>query len=114
MFLPSPIHLYIPQIVSEAHNTIKSLEAIERWVIFRTNQGTDSHLANVDTLKEIHPYQPVLTQGWVRSYPKTIPGGHVIFSLKDESGDIDCAAYEPELSAIREIGDRDARRRSTI
>ncbi len=84
-----------PQIVSEAHNMVKSLEAIERWVIFRTNQGTDSHLTDVDTLKEIHPYQPVLTQGWVKSYPKTVPGGHVIFSLKDESGDIDCAAYEP-------------------
>lgn len=84
-----------PQIVSEAHNMIKSLEEIERWVIFRTNQGTDSHLTDVDTLNEIRPYQPVLTKGWVNSYPKTILGGHVIFSLKDESRDIDCAAYEP-------------------
>jgi len=84
-----------PESVLKAHGLVKSLEEVERWVIFRTNQGTDSHLTMVGVISEIQPYQPVIARGWVNSSPRTIPGGHVIFSLRDESGEVDCAAYEP-------------------
>lgn len=84
-----------PESVLEAHNLVNPLEEVERWLIFRTNQGTDCHLAEVDAICEVHPYQSIAAQGWVNSSPRTIPGGHVIFSLRDNSGEIDCAAYEP-------------------
>lgn len=84
-----------PEAVLKAHNMIRSHEEIERWVIFRTNQGTDAHLTNVDTVGEIDAYQPVVAKGWVNTFPRTILGGHVIFSLRDESREADCAAYEP-------------------
>ncbi len=84
-----------PESVLEAYNMLEPLEEIERWAIFRTNQGTDCHLMEVKTIREVDPYQSIAAQGWVNSSPRTIPGGHVIFSLRDGSGEVDCAAYEP-------------------
>lgn len=84
-----------PEAVKEAHETIVSQEPIERWVIFRTNHGTDAHLKKVSSVSEIQPFNPVVAQGFVNVTPQVIPGGHVIFSIEDEIGQIDCAAYEP-------------------
>jgi tRNA(Ile2)-agmatinylcytidine synthase len=96
---PDPILLGIrgetPEIVRKAFEMIKPLESVERWVIFRTNQGTDAHLKRVKQLSQIKPYNPVITRGTVVANPKIIPRRHVIFSIKDESAQVDCAAYEP-------------------
>lgn len=64
------------------------------WMIFETNQGTDDHLEEIkiDGLKK---YKSIIIEGKIISEPKTIKGGHVFFKIKDESGVIDCAAYEP-------------------
>lgn len=77
----------------KAKSLIKS-EEVDSWIIFETNQGTDDHLQN-KIIKEIQPYQSVITKGSVCTLPTTIKGGHVIFKIKDSSGAIDCAAYEP-------------------
>ncbi len=96
---PDPILFGIrgesPEIVKKAFEMVKPLEPVERWVIFRTNQGTDAHLRRVDKLNQIKPYNPVIARGMVSENPRIIPRRHVIFSIKDESGQIDCAAYEP-------------------
>lgn len=84
-----------PEVVKEAHETIVAQEPIERWVIFRTNHGTDAHLRKVSSISEIQPFNPVVVQGFLDVAPRVIPGGHVIFSIEDETGQIDCAAYEP-------------------
>jgi len=76
-----------------AHGMIKS-EKVDSWLIFETNQGTDDHLQK-KSIGEIQPYQSVITKGSVCKLPNTIKGGHVIFRIKDSSGEIDCAAYEP-------------------
>jgi tRNA(Ile2)-agmatinylcytidine synthase len=81
--------------VKQAHEMVRSDEPVERWVIFRTNQGTDAHLRKVSTVREIQPYNPVVVEGVISKKPKVIQGGHVIFSIKDTNGEIDCAAYEP-------------------
>lgn len=77
----------------KAKSIIKS-EKIDCWLIFETNQGTDDHLQrkNID---EIKPYDSVIVKGEVYKTPRTIKGGHVIFGIRDETGSIDCAAYEP-------------------
>ncbi|TET02167.1 MAG: hypothetical protein E3J80_00675 [Hadesarchaea archaeon] len=59
-----------------------------------TNQGTDEHLRQAK-VAEVKPYWSVIVGGEVSSAPKIIPGGHVIFSMRDKTGKIDCAAYEP-------------------
>jgi len=77
----------------KAKSMIKS-EKIDAWIIFESNQGTDDHLQrkNIDKIK---PYNSVIVKGKVSRKPLTLEGGHVIFSIKDSTGCIDCAAYEP-------------------
>jgi tRNA(Ile2)-agmatinylcytidine synthase len=87
--------------VKQAHEMILRDEPVERWVIFRTNQGTDAHLRNVSAVKEIQPYNPVVAEGVVSKEPMVIQGGHVIFAVKDETGEVDCAAYKPTGSLCR-------------
>ncbi len=96
---PDPILLGIrgesPEIVRRAYGLVKPLEPVERWVIFRSNQGTDAHLKRACTLSEIEPYSSVIAKGTVSKNPQIIPTRHVIFSVKDETSQVDCAAYEP-------------------
>ena len=103
---PDPILLGIrgetPEIVKKAFEVVKPLEPVERWVIFRTNQGTDAHLKRVERLSQVKPYHPVVARGTVAANPKIIPRRHVIFPIKDESARVDCAAYEP-TGALRSI-----------
>lgn len=81
-----------PMDLPKAMNTIKS-EKKDRWVLFETNQGTDEHLLK-SSIEKISKYRSVITSGEVCSLPKTIEGGHVIFTIKNGKT-MDCAAYEP-------------------
>jgi tRNA(Ile2)-agmatinylcytidine synthase len=81
--------------VLRAHQMVKTKEEIERWVIFRTNHGTDDHYSGLSRVCDVRPYRPAVVVGKVLGRPFTIHGGHVIFQLGDGSGAIDCAAYEP-------------------
>jgi len=78
-----------------AHKFIVSGEPVERWVIFRTNQGTDAHLKQAISINQIKPHNPVVVQGEVVQKPRIIQGGHVVFQIEDDTGRVDCAAYEP-------------------
>lgn len=84
-----------PAVVKKAHKMIHSLEPIERWTIFRTNHGTDAHLRRINSVSDVLPYHPIAVRGTVTRAPKIIPRRHVIFSIEDKTGQIDCAAYEP-------------------
>ncbi len=83
-----------PLIAEEAHEIVKALEPIERWVIFKTNQATDEHIKSA-RISDVQPYRSFVIKGEVCEKPRIIVGGHVIFAVKDDSGKIDCAAYEP-------------------
>ena len=102
---PDPILFGIrgetPEAVKQAYEMVIIDEPVERWMIFRTNQGTDAHLRNACTVKEIQAYNPVITQGVVSKEPRVIQGGHVIFSIRDNTGEVDCAAYEPTVSLCK-------------
>ena len=65
----------------------------ERWLIFETNQATDEHLQR-KKIRDIKPYESVIVKGTVKKAPRTIKGGHIIFSIHD-GDEIECAAYEP-------------------
>jgi tRNA(Ile2)-agmatinylcytidine synthase len=90
------------EIVKKAYGMVKPLETVERWVIFRSNQGTDAHLKPVESLSNIEPYSSVIAKGVVSQNPRTVPLRHVIFSIKDNSAELDCAAYEP-TGSLRKI-----------
>ena len=69
-------------------------ESVDSWILFETNQGTDDHLQR-KIISNIQRYESVIVEGSVVKSPYTIEGGHVIFTIKDATGTIDCAAYEP-------------------
>jgi len=96
---PDPILFGIrgetPEVVKKAFEVVKPLEPVERWVIFRSNQGTDAHLRHIQNLSKIEPYQSIIVKGVVSQNPRIVPLRHVIFKIKDAFGEIDCAAYEP-------------------
>jgi tRNA(Ile2)-agmatinylcytidine synthase len=88
--------------VIEAQRMIRASEPVERWVVFRTNHGTDAHLKRVSAISHVQPYHPVVVKGKVTTAPKLIPRRHRIFSIEDETGRVDCAAYEP-TGVLRQI-----------
>jgi tRNA(Ile2)-agmatinylcytidine synthase len=96
---PDPVFFGIrgenPVVVKEAFDMIQCGEPIERWVIFRTNQGTDAHLRKTSGIDGVRPFHPLIVRGIVVNGPKIVPRRHVIFSIKDGRATIDCAAYEP-------------------
>lgn len=81
-------------VVTRAWDIVEPLEDIEYVQVFETNQATDAHL-RLKKISNIKPYDCVTLSGRVSSAPKKIRGGHVIFTLSDDSGSIDCAAYKP-------------------
>lgn len=83
------------EVVKRAFVLVKPLELVERWVIFRSNQGTDAHLKHVDALSKVVSYSSVIVRGVVSHNPRIVPVRHVIFQIKDERTAVDCAAYEP-------------------
>jgi tRNA(Ile2)-agmatinylcytidine synthase len=103
---PDPILFGIrgetPQVVKQAFSMVKVLEPIERWMVFRSNQGTDAHFSKLRSIDQAQPYSSIIAKGTVSRNPQVIPGRHVIFSIKDETTAIDCAAYEP-TGSLRKI-----------
>jgi tRNA(Ile2)-agmatinylcytidine synthase len=87
-----------PEAVLAAEREIVVGEPIEKWVIFRTNQGTDAHLTRAYQISKLKARYPSVVTGIVEEKPRIIEGGHVIFTLGDGSGSVDCAAYEPSGS----------------
>lgn len=78
-------------------------ETTERKMLFVTNQGTDSHLITYEEAKgTLHDYHSYILDGVVESNPRTIEGGHVVFTLAlslpqntNTEGHLECIAYEP-------------------
>jgi tRNA(Ile2)-agmatinylcytidine synthase len=94
---PDPVLLGIrgenPRTVLQGFRMLRIHEPIERWVIFRTNHGTDAHFEH--SSMNVRPYRPVILKGIVRGNPRRTPGGHVIFTLDFRGKTLECAAYEP-------------------
>lgn len=95
-----------PEALLLAKELIEVEEPIERWVIFRTNHGTDMHFIKKFKVSELKPYLSAIVEGYVVKNPTSIAGGHVLFKLADETGEIDVVAYEPTgdlRRAVREL-----------
>jgi len=84
-----------PKILLKALELIKLEEPIERWMIYRTNQGTDMHFRRIKRIREIKPYDSIIIRGYIEEQPRTIKGGHVIIKITDGESIIDCAVYKP-------------------
>jgi tRNA(Ile2)-agmatinylcytidine synthase len=88
--------------VKRAFGLVKPLEPVGRWLVFRSNQGTDAHLKRVTALSQVASYISVVAEGIVSRDPRIVPLRHVVFTIKDATGEVDCAAYEP-TGALRKV-----------
>jgi tRNA(Ile2)-agmatinylcytidine synthase len=98
-----------PETVMSALQKIK-FKGGERWVVWRSNQGTASHLTQLKPIKELKPYQAAVIEGEIYKNQVTIQGGHVIGFLKDGTGKVDIAGYEPSgnfRNVIRQLVPKD-------
>ena len=84
-----------PEVLSIARNIVIPNEEIVDSCIFKTNQHTDMHIQNAEKISELKQYSCYKIKGTVKDKPHIIEGGHMFFTLYDESGEIECAAYEP-------------------
>jgi len=86
-------------------------EPVARRALFVTNQGTDAHLQSVDSVDAMQNGRAYRVTGDVVTAPETREGGHVFVSVGDDSGTVECAAFEPtkrfrdRARALR-VGDR--------
>ncbi len=87
-----------PEILKLASEMIISYEEIERIMIYKTNQATDSHYLEISRIKDIKPYSSVKIRLKIIDNPKIIQGGHIIVKATDGYDVIYLAAYEPTKS----------------
>ncbi|MGA8905891.1 MAG: tRNA(Ile)(2)-agmatinylcytidine synthase [Candidatus Bathyarchaeia archaeon] len=103
---PDPVLLGIrgenPHILLKAFRMLRIGEPIERWVIFRTNHGTDAHISASRLNTRVRPFRPVALNGVVAEKPERIRGGHVFFTLRYDRSSLRCAAFEP-TGRFREV-----------
>ncbi len=103
---PDPVLLGLrgenPDAVLRAFRLIRIREPVERWVIFRTNHGTDAHFLRALPIQRIELNRPVKLSGQVFERPNRISGGHVFFQLKYKNHIVQCAAFEP-TGKFREV-----------
>jgi tRNA(Ile2)-agmatinylcytidine synthase len=102
---PCPVLFGIRGIDIKALEAAKDMilpgEPVERCALFKTNQGTDAHLMPC-TISKVKPFRSVIVEGTVVEDPRILEGGHVIFTIAENSSSIDCAAYEP-TGGFREV-----------
>lgn len=84
-----------PDALMKAKDIVRVGEQIVDWCIFRTNQHTDMHIQKASRISDMKQYGCYCVYGEVENRPKIIDGGHMFFFIKDESGRIECGAYEP-------------------
>ena len=83
------------EILNDAKSIVKVEEPIKDWCIFKTNQHTDMHIQNADKISDMKQFGCYCIKGEVKNEPKIIDGGHMFFYIFDDSGEIECGAYEP-------------------
>jgi tRNA(Ile2)-agmatinylcytidine synthase len=96
---PDPVLLGLrgesPEVVARAFRLLRIREPVERWVIFRTNHGTDAHFAGSTFNQRMTINRPIKLSGTVLDRPERISGGHIFFKLRQERRAVLCAAFEP-------------------
>lgn len=89
-----------PGPVLRARRAVRS-EPVDRWALFRTNQGSGDHLV-WRSGNALGPYLGARFRGTVRSPPEVRPGGHVRLRVRaDDGATVECIAFEPTKTLPR-------------
>lgn len=87
-----------PEILKKARKIVVSHEDIEGYRIFKTNQHTDMHIQSGIPIRDMKDTSCYRFKCHVVEAPHDIEGGHVFFKVSDDTGIIECAAFEPTKS----------------
>ncbi len=92
-----------PLILLKAMNIVKVEEEIERYCIFRSNQGTDQHFKYADSILEENTV--FVGEIEISKNPWVIPGGHVFLQgkINNTKEEVCIAAFEPTKSFRRVV-----------
>ena len=88
----NPEHLY------KAMSELRLYEDVERFTIFRSNQGTNQHLNNRLDASSLRTYDSGHIIGKMVDKPVVIKGGHVFIKIQNGKKIINCAVYAPTIS----------------
>ena len=100
-----------PTYLRSAARMVRS-EPVDRWLRFRTNQGTGDHV-RLPVDGSLEPYSSGRLVGTVASPPTDLRGGHVRLELLDRHGDlVTCLAFEPSKTLPAVV--RSLRPRETV
>ena len=106
---PCPVLYGIRSNTVEALKTAKEIvkvnEPIVDSCIFKTNQHTDMHIQKTPDIASMKQFGCYEVTGEVKNRPKVIDGGHMFFHIMDESGEIECGAYEPTKNFRNVVSD---------
>jgi tRNA(Ile2)-agmatinylcytidine synthase len=96
---PDPVFFGIrgesPDIVKSAIPVLQPREELDGWTVFRSNQGTNMHLQKEIRIATVKAYTAGYVRCEVSGKPYAIEGGHVIFTIKQDSAEMPVAIYEP-------------------
>lgn len=96
---PDPVLLGVrgetAEAVLSAFKMLRILEPYERYVIFRSNQGTAEHLRFELNPCRLKAYTTGYLIGTVAVKPRIDVGGHVYFYIESKGCRVRCAVYEP-------------------
>lgn len=81
--------------LKKAQKIVEVSEPIVDECIFKTNQHTDMHIQKAQDIDSMKQFGCYCVEGEVKNKPKIIDGGHMFFHIFDDSGEIECGAYEP-------------------
>ena len=81
--------------LKKAKDIVEVSEPIVDSCIFKTNQHTDMHIQKALNISDMQQFGCYEVVGEVKNKPTIIDGGHMFFYIFDESGEIECGAYEP-------------------
>ena len=81
--------------LEKAKDIVEVSEPIVDSCIFKTNQHTDMHIQKASDIASMKQFGCYCVVGEVKNRPTIIDGGHMFFYIFDESGKIECGAYEP-------------------
>jgi len=95
--------------VLRSKDMVSTREPFE-YMLYRTNQGTGAHLEHLLNVGDLKPYSSGRIAGSISTKTVTMEGGHVMFKLKNQEGEVNCAAYQQtgslkESCTALEIGD---------
>ena len=81
--------------LNKAQKIVKVNEPVEDYCIFLTNQHTDMHIQKADNISQMKQFGCYEMMATVKDNPHVIDGGHMFFTVFDDTGEIECGAYEP-------------------